>query len=434
MMQNNDQYRHRGGFLGARFITVNMDQMDCFGTLEAIILETFDYRLRSFERRDFQTWKGRHWVIQTANEWHKTYFKGFSKSTFLRLVKELEEKGLVFSRKTPWKEDMMQRTWYSLNYPRIAEVMEEYMEKERLEGSQARNPMEDSPKDLPGEGEVAPWTDETEAENTVETPLPKMDDPRVSRIIDPGTQDRGPMYNTDIHNKEEKTSIKHKVKSEFPEKSDSAKPEEEIQEEVTPVAPEEKAAFLSSRKPEEPLLGDIQTLRMELAEIALPLLAEEIRPAAMEIDKPTLKPRIECFTEYLLLERGKQSLQRISKPEGGLQQNIYQGLLTYFRKRWQNTIDVTQDDISLALQIDWRWWIFITALGFTQSIRSTDWKKRNETEKQLDELLLQLQITGTTFFDYSRWLYTQSGLQHISVDLALVPRTIESYASTLKPN
>lgn len=91
------------------------------GCNEAIFLQQIHYFLQINEETDRNKKKGRYWTYNSYKEWQKKVFPFWSTRTIGRVVRSLEEQGLLITDN--FNKDGFDKTkWYTINYDKVKEI------------------------------------------------------------------------------------------------------------------------------------------------------------------------------------------------------------------------------------------------------------------------------------------------------------------------
>jgi len=416
--QQSQQIRASAGFVSAHFVMINPEMVWFFGLQETWVLQTFDYLLQGFERRHVPKKDEHYWLIRTQAQWHEKFFRCFSLRTLQRILKDLEDRGCILVRRPGLSEDQIQRSWYSLNYPRISELMEAFREEQQGLEEITENPMFSDPED----------------------PLKNLqDDPHAE--LSQGCVKLADNNNRRVLKKEKaERELKLLPRSagftrtrENPAGQPSEKSRDIQDSDWEPAVPFQQSpeVFLSSRT-DNPMTGDLPTLQEKLEQqvlAALPKDGQYIQTVRKADHRNPERTCLQSFVRYVIYERGKQSLQFISRPEGN-PLNIYPGLITYFQKRWPEKSET--GEIAPSLITDWTWWNFLNCLGCTHEIRSSDPEIKALQEVQTISLQRSLKANWKSVAEYCDWLLDQAhqGLLKVTVVTALADSTVSQYLTS----
>lgn len=94
------------------------------GLEEAIVLQQIHYWVATQQKtQNERCFKhGFYWVYNTLEQWQETQFPWWSLMSVRRILKALEDMGLVTSRKLESQTDWNQRKWYTVNYAALRKL------------------------------------------------------------------------------------------------------------------------------------------------------------------------------------------------------------------------------------------------------------------------------------------------------------------------
>jgi hypothetical protein len=99
------------------------------GLNESILLQQIHYWLEINAKKKINFHKGRYWTYNSAVEWQENDFIFWSVRTIERIIKNLEEIGLLISDN--FNTDRRDRTkWYSIDYDKLTAIEQEYSKKQ----------------------------------------------------------------------------------------------------------------------------------------------------------------------------------------------------------------------------------------------------------------------------------------------------------------
>lgn len=426
------QNRAEAGFASNDFVRIDMVQAKVFGLDDACILSRLDYRLQAAEKIQTPDKDGRVWVRLSWREAMGDLGYLVAEKTLRRRLRDLDDLGVVLRKTVSWYEDPEQKTMYTLNYGKILEMVEAFRTANKESLKQVNN--------LPGE---------------IISRIERYGDPgRVIREFRgaaeiegglPSVTSRGGGHADQTNNKNKVNTIQKKVESikcKVSPEREGGEEDPEGTDPQDPIEPTETAdgeigtqvlpgyLYLSSRDVSRPFTGDIQGVCKELEKLIQEYCPENLkRLLSCKDPKVGTGSLIEHFSQYLLYERGKQSLLKVPNPEGN-PGNVYPGVLQYFKTRWQSGIHEGTSTESLTFIHDWDWWSFIQHIRLPETVRPPSGKESSLLELAVSGLKQSLLNRNSNFRLFGDWLYRDSGLNNISLQSALAPRTYEIYCSS----
>lgn len=112
-------------------ITINRKLAKCLGLKEAVVFQQIHYWLKINEKKNNNFIEGRYWTFNSVKKWHEEEFDFLSFRTIERILKALENEGLLISGVfNKMKSDKTK--WYSINYDKLIEVAEMRLSKKEI--------------------------------------------------------------------------------------------------------------------------------------------------------------------------------------------------------------------------------------------------------------------------------------------------------------